>query len=83
MRVAFLALSFGITARAQNKKEGGADAMTDEEKKLQETANAIFYNKPKEPPRYGWRYGQTRPPDDVLETLFYNDNAKRQRIMPE
>lgn len=59
--------------------------MTENERKLQETANAIFYNKPKEPPRYGWRYGQTRPPDNVQEqdVLFYNDNAKRQRIMPE
>ncbi len=56
--------------------------MTDEEKKLKEAADAIFYNKEKEPPRYGWRYGQKRPTDDMKEIMFYNDNDKKQRIMP-
>lgn len=56
--------------------------LTSEEKKLKETADTIFYNKEKEPPRYGWRYGQRKPPDDVRDVLFYNDNEKKQRLMP-
>ena len=54
--------------------------LTSEEKKLKETADTIFYNEEKEPPRFGWRYGQKRPPDDVRDALFYND--KKQRLMP-
>ena len=49
---------------------------------MKETADAIFYNREKAPPRFGWRYGQKKPPDDIRDVLFYNDNEKNQRIMP-